>query len=88
MLQSDEWGRPWLFTSSCSFLTIQAEHDNTWRTVESPFSVQSLQNDVDHMSIWSHIKYNTDKGIVFRLAKNKLCISPGTVGKNRHNLVL
>ncbi len=47
-----------------------ADDVKIWRTIEIPFNVQSLQNDVDYLSSWSQgalMSLNTDKYAVLRL---------------------
>ncbi len=51
-----------------------ADDVKTWRTIESPSGVQSLQNDVDYLSSWSQgalMSLNTDKCVVLRLQPRK-----------------
>ncbi len=44
-----------------------ADDLKSWRTIASPSDVQSLQNDVDYLSNWSLMSFNTDKFVVLRL---------------------
>ncbi len=47
-----------------------ADDVKIWITIESPFGVQSLQNDVDYLSSWSQgalMSFNTGKCVILRL---------------------
>ncbi len=47
-----------------------ADDVKIWRTIESSSDVQRLQNDINHLSIWSHgalMNFNTDKCAVLQL---------------------
>ncbi len=47
-----------------------ADDVKIWWTIESPFDVQSLQNDINQLSTWSQralISFNADKCVILRL---------------------
>ncbi len=65
-----------LDTRTSSFLGLAcdavmfADNVKIWRTIESPFDVQSLQHDFDNLSTWSKgvlMSFNAEKCIVLGL---------------------